>query len=575
VLVQSAPLRGRFLLKSSLLTLGCVFFLGGWLAPNHYPPWASFHNEAAIFAALVVFCFAASFEPKSVRLPLALLGLIAALIALVLLQWGAGLIAYSGDALLSSIYLFGFGLAWWLGARAVFAVQDPEQAVINFSVVILMAASASTMLAMLQWLRLETALGIFAAERGPFRPFANIAQPNLLATLLVIATVAANFLYFKKRINTWQLTAFMSLFAFGLTATESRAGLLSAFCVGSFALIRSRPSWQTIGWRAVSLWWATLTAMSMLWAPLNEALLLQGARKVELGVDNIRLDIWKQVTAAIVQAPWFGYGWRQTIVAQKTGVDSHAGTAPTDYAHNLILDLVAWVGLPLGIGLLSLAIWWFARTIWKQKNATELMLFAMTIPVLVHSMLEFPFAYAFFLFPVAWLMGNLHARQMPSDFVTRESIPVAEKALVFAAILGFSILCGQIAREYLEAEEDCRVMRFEMRKVGTRPLDYEAPRLTLLNQLGEMLNMGRLKPQRQMPLEDIERMRKANASLAWGAVHLNYVIALALNGQPAEAKRQLLNLGALYGPETYRSAIAELRSMRDEKYPELSALVLP
>ena len=73
-----------------------------------------------------------------------------------------------------------------------------------------------------------------------------------------------------------------------------------------------------------------------------------------------------------------------------------------------------------------------------------------------------------------------------------------------------------------------------------------------------------------MAVADIERMRKANASLAWASLHLKYVIALGLNGQPEEATRQLRNIGSLYGKVTYKSATEELRKVRDEKYSELS-----
>ena len=137
-------------------------------------------------------------------------------------------------------------------------------------------------------------------------------------------------------------------------------------------------------------------------------------------------------------------------------------------------------------------------------------------------------------------------------------------------LLGFAVLCGLVTLEYLAAEEDFRVMRFEMRKVGARAADYQAPRLVLLTQLDDLLKMGRLNPTRGMPTSEIERLRKANLSRHWGALNMKYVIALGINGQPDEATKQLRNIRALYGPELYRSAADELRTLRDEKYPELA-----
>lgn len=570
---SSAPPRGRFSFQSVFVILGSFLFLAGWLAPNHYPPWTSFHNEAALFAALIAFCFAAVLDLKAVRLPEPTLAIVGSLLLIIWLQVAMGQIMFGGDALVSSLYLMGIALAWWLGARSALASQRPDRDIDFFATLIVLSAAASALLAVLQWLQMETSLGIYAAERGPnMRPYANLAQPNLLATLLAMGVVCSYLLFVLDRIKAWQLAALAIFLSFGLIATESRAAILSTICVGIFLIVRGELARKTGVWRVVMAWWGLLLTLKFLWQPLNEMLLLQAARQEAMAVDSVRLVIWKQIIAAIASSPWTGYGWRQTIVAQKTGIETVPGSAPTDYAHSVVLDLLAWVGLPLGIVLLALAGWWMLRTVRDLKDSTDLLLFSATIPFFVHSMLEFPFAYAFFLFPIAWVFGFLQARQMPWKFRVREGLPQLNKILAIGGLLGFSLICGRVLLEYLVAEEDCRVMRFEMRNVGTKPLDYEAPQLLLLTQLDEMLKMGRIKPERGMAVADIERMRKANTSQAWASLHLKYVIALGLNGQPQEATRQLRNIGSLYGKVTYKSATEELRKVRDEKYPELALI---
>ncbi len=149
---------------------------------------------------------------------------------------------------------------------------------------------------------------------------------------------------------------------------------------------------------------------------------------MELAVDDARMVIWKQMVAAIAQSPWLGYGWRQTMVAHRHGVAVVPGNTPTEYAHNLPLDILAWVGVPLGLLLLLLFGGWLLRTLRNLKDPTELLLFLATMPVLVHSMLEFPFAYAFFLFTTAWLFGNLHGRQLPGQFRVATATPGAARA---------------------------------------------------------------------------------------------------------------------------------------------------
>lgn len=567
-----APREGRFSLVFA--GLGSLFFVASWLAPNHYPPWTSFHNEAAGFVALIAFCIASLGNGKSVPVPKTTCAFFLGLMLVVWLQTASGQIMFAGDALVSSLFLGGALLAWWLGGRAVLASDEPDSALVWASILFVVSAMCSAYLAILQWLGMEASLGTLAVERGPnMRPFANLAQPNLLATLVVMATVFSYLLYLRKLIKGWQVFALVFFLSVALVATESRAGLASAFCVGLFFILRSRRAWGMGDWRVVGVWWGLLIVLTSIWAPINQALLLQPAREAVIGVDGVRLTIWKQMAGAIAQSPWWGYGWRQTMVAQKAGAETAPGNWTLDYGHSVVLDVLAWVGLPLGLVVLVLVGWWIGRTIRNLGSATEFLLFAATIPFFVHSLVEFPFAYAFFLFPIAWILGNLQARHMPDNLhVAGATVHGYKKYWTYGGILSFALLCGQVAIEYLEAEEDCRVMRFELRRLGARPIAYEAPQLVLLTQLDEMLKMGRMKPRRGMSAADIERMRKANASLGWGTLHLNYAIALGLNGHPEEATRQLRILRAIYGADTYKQAAEEFVRTRDDKFPELAAV---
>ncbi len=132
-----------------------------------------------------------------------------------------------------------------------------------------------------------------------------------------------------------------------------------------------------------------------------------------------------------------------------------------------------------------------------------------------------------------------------------------------------------MAQEYLKVEEDYRVMRFELRRLGQTPAGYEAPKLALLTQLDETLKVGRMVPYPGMPARDIERLRIANASQAWATLHLSYAVALALNGQPEEATRQLQNLRALYGAATYKQVSEMFLRVQAEQYPQLVNVTLP
>lgn len=546
----------------------------GWIAPNHYGPWTSFHNEAPFFASVFLFLLGFVISADRLRLGVPAALVFAMLLVVVALQFAFGQIFFFGHALVSATFLSSLALAWLLGAH--YATDGDARRFLDLGAsVVVTAAAMSACLAIAQWLRMEDRLGIFIAERGgEIRPFANLAQPNHLATLMVMAIAAVGLLLANRRLHPWQATSLCVLLSFVLVATESRTGLLSVICVGAVLLLGRRYSSRKSTVQAVAVWWLIVFAFALTWKPLNEAMLLQAPRDVALAVDDVRMVIWRQVLGAIAQSPWWGYGWNQTSVAQKIGVQFAPGSWPTDYAHNVILDLAAWAGLPIAAALVAVAAHAGIRMVRRVKDTQELLILCAVIPFLIHSMLEFPFAYAYFLLPVGGILGALQGLQSPVTLRTITLTPVARSVGCLALVLGGLLGC-KIFLEYLDAEEDMRVMRFELRRLGHTPADYVAPKLTMLTHLDQMLKMGRAKPRRGMSSEELALMGRTNQEISWATLHLNYVVALGINGNPEEAERQLQILRDLYGPATYKQAKAELNSIRLYLYPELSSIKIP
>ncbi len=563
------PRKGRFLWVLFLAGLGSFALLASWLAPNHYPPWTSFHGETAAFAALCCFCAARGFTPEPAipgRVPLLAL----LLIAIVWAQWAAGQIAYFGDALVSTLHIVGFALAWWLGENST-RLGSQVDPFLLLAALIVAGAVVSVYIALLQWLRLEGMLGVLAAERGPgMRAYGNLGQPNHLSTLVLMATMSALALHTRGVLKRWHLVALAVWLSAGLTFAESRSALLGALAAGSL-IVAKRADLPQLPWRRlVAGWWGLLLGLALLWPSLNEVLYLQPPREAQLTDDNARVVMWKQSIAGIGESPWLGYGWRQTGVGQKAGAIHVGGWLPTDYAHNIVLDVLLWVGLPLGLLLAGIAAWWLVRALLRLRGPTQVFAYAVLVPLLVHSLFEFPFAYSYFLFPAAWLLGLLAQLQGPA--LDAGGTWVRRGAL--AVTLLFGVLGAAVVAEYLEVEEDYRVMRFELRRVGKRPADHQAPDLKLLTQLDETLKLARLRPTVGMPERDIERLRVASTSFGWVWLHLSYAVALGLNGRAAEASRQLALIRAVYGPDLY-AQVKQLFIEQQQGSRELSLVVVP
>lgn len=549
---QKAPQSGRFLFAPDRVLggLGAGALLLSWLLANHYPPWTSFHGEAAAFVAICGLAAWNGLRPS--RCPERLPGgakLILLLIALVAIQWRCGLIPYEGDALLSSVFLFGCALALWIGGTAG---DELDEWLSRLAVIVVTAACVSVLVGTMQWHRIESSIGIFAAERGPdHRVFGNLAQPNHLGTLCLMATALAIWLHDRRWVRTWHFVCILAWLAVGTVLTESRSSLVGAMAMG--ALLLWRRTNVRSGGAIVAGWWSLLMAGHLGLRHLNEWLYLAPVRIHQLGDDNQRLLMWKQSLAAIGNSPWWGHGWRQTMSAMKAAAVDVPGRLATDYAHNLVLDLMIWVGVPLGLVLTVGALWWLAQALRRTHNTSSLLMLCALTPIIVHSLFEFPFAYAYFLFPAAFLVGALNEPAKP----VRTAMPM--RPLVLALVAAYSVLCFAIAREYLLAEEDYRVMRFELRKVGRVPPGHALPDLRLLTQLKAVLEMGRIQPTTGMPPEILDRLRIASANNGWATLDLTYAASLALNGRPEAADDQLRLIRSVYGPESGEQSLAMFR----------------
>ena len=172
-----------------------------------------------------------------------------------------------------------------------------------------------------------------------------------------------------------------------------------------------------------------------------------------------------------LQAPWFGYGWNQTAAAQIAVAGAHPGDMTFTYAHNIVLDLLLWNGLPLGI-LITLACgYWFVTRMLRARNVEAVYAMAALLPFAMHSMVEFPFAYAYFLITAGLLIGIVEAstaRRPPITVSTRWLWPVLAVWAGVGSVIAF---------EYFQVEEDFRIVRFENLRIGTTPSSYEVPEI--------------------------------------------------------------------------------------------------
>lgn len=557
--MKNAP-QGRFSLADAIPAVVALLFAVGWTVASHFLPWVSWHTELPFFLATLIAAWCALIplmrgaQRTSVPLPAPVLPFFL-LLCLTLVQFGVGQMNFLGDALVFGMYLMlcamclvlGFSLTargrsmdspWWIGSPLPM-----------LSLALLVGGVASTVVAVAQVLETwETATWILRMSNLR-RPGGNLGQPNHLATLLVMAMASAAYLHASKRLSHMVAVTLLVVLSAGMAITESRTGALSLF-----ALLLwwgwKQPRIEPHGSRG----WAVMVAvffvlMFLAWPPLFcaiketaecDALWRLGAR-----AGNARADVWPQLIEAAMLRPWSGWGIGQTAMAHNAVAHAYSQGAPFSYSHNLVLDLVLWLGWPVaGLLVLATSIWLWRRVCMTHSLDPWYGL-AVALPLGVHSMLEYPFAYAYFLAPVMLALGSVESMLGVRPWLRVGVKPAAGVLLLSTVLMAWSVV------EYIRVEEDFRVARFEMLRVGQTPADHERPNLVLLTQLGALLESTRVELVPGMPAEQLELLRKVAVHYPWSAPQYRYATALALNGNPAEAARQLHVVRSQLGEKTY------------------------
>lgn len=561
-----------------MLMVAVVLFVLNWLVPLHFPPWVSWHSEAMVFVAVFLLSWGGLLRvlrasgPRTVALPFAALPFVGlALVAA--FQRATGVMTFWGDVWALWFYMALCVACLTLGFAAASPSAQPRAAAdasapfTLLASVLLVGALASTVIAFAQVFSLWEHSEWIVRMADLRRPGGNLAQPNHLATLLVMGMASLLFLHQSKKLGAIASGLFLFLLCAGIAATESRTGALSLLMLLGWWLLKRRaiddptPVWAGVGCGIgfIGMFWA--------WPKLLNALLLSDQAAVNT-TSSQRLEVWSQLVDAVALRPWWGWGIHEVAKAHNAVAHSYAVSAPFSYSHNIVLDFALWVGLPLTIFLVGVTAVWLWR---RARDANQLLpwyCLAVALPLGLHSMLEYPFAYAYFLAPVMFLLGAIEASLGVKPLVHIGVKPVAALLLVTTVAMAWSVV------EYLKIEEDFRVARFEALRIGSPPPEHQRPKVLLFDQLGVLLDDARITPTPNMSPEAMQVVKNAALHYPWSATQYRYALALALNGNPVEAARQIQVMRRLWGERQYEGVKKKIDELAT-KYPELRELSLP
>lgn len=513
-----------------------------WLLPNHYPPWVSAWLDGTAMALLAVAALVLR-GTASVRMPWAWCTAALVVVLSVSAQWATGRVLFAGDALMVLLYVGALVVAIGLGdavARqpAAGPVDPRDDAIPAIALGWAAAALLCVAIALIQWTGVGMPMEWIADLPPGARPFSNLAQPNHFSTATVLGVIALAVLRESGRIGSlgfWSGSAFLLL---GMVMSGSRTGWLQLGLAAGLCAWFGRRLKLAVGFKEVMALVAIAVALQAAWSPLDQVLDRGVDRPLEEKLaGGARPALWRDSLAAVAREPLLGHGWQQIGAAlQSVALDRPPQPAffeHFDHAHNIVLDLLLWAGIPAGglIALLGLVALQGQLRRLQDRRAVWLVIGGLAI--LLHSLLEFPHTFAYFLVPLGLLLGMANALSAPGGTwdLPRWSPRAAGAVLAAALVL--------VGADYLRAEENFRLARLETARIGTSSVGTDVPRLRALSQLEAYLRFVRTEARAGMSEADLQWMRQVALRHGYAPVLFRYALAQGLNGRPDEAARTL------------------------------------
>lgn len=276
---------------------------------------------------------------------------------------------------------------------------------------ILVAGLCSTAIALVQYFIPAWADGTWIARpTTPGRAFANLRQPNLLGTLLLMALCAVPLGEPPRPRWAWAIAAVLTL---GVATTSSRTALVGLLLLAGWAALdRGMPKGVRVWFIGLlpmaAAWWVALWAYGHMGGAIyfGEARLSTGS-----DISSSRFKIWANVLQLIADHPWTGVGWGNFNFAWTFSVFSGRPVAFFDHTHNLLLQFAVELGIPLTLGVATVGVWavWRARGGLRHPDPSQALTVRCCLMALMvlgcHSMLEYPLWYPYFLFPALFALG--------------------------------------------------------------------------------------------------------------------------------------------------------------------------
>jgi len=528
----------------------CVPFLVSW----HHLPIPSFFNElvAAVLGLAACALLLRKSYWQSWQFPV--IGVLPlGLVLLLFLQIVTGLAIFPQQNLLAALYLLWACCLIMLGAvlRREFDLQKIIQVLCRFT---LLAAVLTSLIGLQQIFHLHTVFDalLFVPDRNVVQ--ANLAQSNHVANLLALGLISLIYLSARSELSILAtlFVALLLLFVMGFTASRS-----TWLYLGSSALIAIWGGWREKNRHLFLTAWLLLPAYALVqWIAslivgyMNIESMTSAERLLSSGdAISLRWPKWQHAWSLFLDAPLMGAGFGRFAwtMFDAPGFSPEVSNleGPAEHAHNLILHLLAEMGLPAAFLVCAFTLVWAWRLVLSGYSREHWWLLAAATVLGIHSMFEYPLWYAYFLGVAALLMGL-------SEVAFLSPKIRFGRALIFTMLLMGSFSLINLTRDYLRIES---VMGFssQVSKRGGIGADVQ----TLVDINGDSLLApyavfavaAALRPDPIHLRKQLDVCELGQRFAPDIAIVFKCAVLLALVGEPEKAERQIRKAIVAYPTE--------------------------
>jgi O-antigen ligase len=381
--------------------------------------------------------------PRVILLPLSL-----AVVALV--QYAIGKVVYFEQCMLYMLYLLFVAQLMLLGAwlRRSMGI---EQVAVTLAFALLCGTELSAAIGIYQHFGFHSGFDGVIVRKISAGLYGNLAQPNHYANYITLGVVSLGMLYQQRKINVMYAVALALPLLFVMTLSGSRTTwlyILAMVMLSVWMSYRNRVL-RPLLYFAITIFCAYL---AMHWLVVQ--LPVSTGQEVDTNSlrmsdtsSHIRLYLWHEAVLIFMQSPLLGVGFGQYAfhhfelqpILQPAYVSGLYNNA-----HNVVLQLAAETGLAGLLALfVSMGAWVFGLRN-AERSAAHWWCYALIAVITIHSLLEYPLWYAYFLAIIAFLLG------MADETSFKIDMPRLGRAAMVVLILLGMFLMGQLKYNYLQ-----------------------------------------------------------------------------------------------------------------------------